>query len=206
MMDVLIAFLLDETGSMHSQKSDVIGGFNSFLEEQRKVEGKCRFIFTRFNSAKIDTEDYTDIAEVPELTDGTYLPNHSTPLFDAIGKTVADIDDLEILVDRVLFVIFTDGEENSSREYRKADIARIVKEHEAKQSWDFLFIGADIDAYDEAAKVGLAAGSTITTNSMSVGSTFGATGQSVTAYREGDSDWQASLREEETRQKEGSKS
>lgn len=187
MTDTLIAFLLDRSGSMESVKGDVIGGFNSFLAEQRAVPGKCRFVFTQFDSQGVDTVDHKDIKDVPDLTPETYQPRSMTPLLDAIGTTMDRIDDLNVKTDRILFVIYTDGLENASREHTHDSVKKKVSDAQENYGWDFLFLGADIDAYAQSGAIGLARGQTVSVASANTSSTMGAMSATVTDYRGGDS-------------------
>lgn len=148
-----IVFLLDQTGSMYSCKEDTIGGFNQFLKDQKKDKsGKLKFSLTLFNSAKIEKRYASvDIQEVSELSEKNYVPNHLTPLWDAIGKTIQDLPKAK----DVLFVILTDGHENYSKEFKTADAKRIIKEKEKDSGWKFLFLGADLSSFHDASNVGV---------------------------------------------------
>lgn len=144
-----ITFVLDRSGSMESTKADAEGGFNQFIEDQRKVPGECRVTLAQF-----DTEHeivYADrlIAEVPKLT---LLPRGGTALLDAIGRTIIAIGDRLSKMDetkrpgKVFFVIVTDGGENSSREFTPAKIAEMIKHQRETYNWQFIFLGANQDA------------------------------------------------------------
>lgn len=195
-MDVLVSFLLDRSGSMQRVKSDVIGGFNEFLRQQREGDGKCRFVLTLFDTEGIETTDFADVSEVPDLTPDTYTPRSGTPLLDAIGETVKRVDDLNVEVDRVLFVIYTDGEENSSREYNRASVKALIEERQRDDNWDFIFLGAGIDAYAEAGALGIPQGMTFTTDSARSGQVLLAASAATSAYRLGDEDYTSALDEE----------
>lgn len=148
-----VAFLLDQTGSMYSCKSDTIGGFNQFLKDQKKDKSDTlKFSLTLFNSAKIEKRYVdVDIQDVSELSDKNYIPNHLTPLWDAIGKTLQSLSESK----DVLFVILTDGYENYSKEFKSADVKKLIKEKEKKAGWKFLFLGADLSKFDDALTAGI---------------------------------------------------
>ena len=154
-----VIFLLDESGSMQTGKSDTIGGFNAFINEQKKLKNKIKFSLTLFNSMKIEKRYVkVDIKDVKELTDDTYLPASMTPLNDAIGKTITENTDLE----QALFVILTDGQENESKEYTLTAIKKLIEEKTAK-GWSFLYLGVDIANYEQEAQT---RGITMSVNTM----------------------------------------
>lgn len=194
MENVLVSFLLDRSGSMQTVKSDVIGGFNAFLKEQRAAEGKCRFVLTLFDTQEIDTEDFADVRDVDELTESSYVPRSGTPLLDAIGETVRRIDNLGD-VGRVLFVIYTDGQENSSHEFNRAAVKALIEERQSRD-WDFIFLGAGIDAYAEAGALGIPQAQSFSTDSSRSEAVLTAASVSAAAYRQGDKDYTHALDEE----------
>lgn len=196
-MTTLISFLLDRSGSMAQWKSDVIGGFNEFLRDQKEQPGDAAFVITLFDSQSVDTAKFDSIQKVPDLTEATYQPRASTPLLDAIGKTINLTDQMS--ADRVLFVIYTDGFENASHEYTKEAIAALVKEREAN-GWDFIFLGADIDAWSQAGLIGVKQGSTFSTQGGATGQTMAAASTATSAYRRGEDDYVEVLRKEADRQ------
>ena len=147
--DVDLVFLLDKSGSMYSAVSDTIGGFNSFIEKERKKNPKTHVTCVLFDTEFKVLYARKPITEVDELTEREYFADGCTALLDAIGTTV---NRMEREVDNdVLFVITTDGLENSSREFSKSDIKNMI----ANKDWEFLFIGADIDSYEEAFSLGI---------------------------------------------------
>jgi Mg-chelatase subunit ChlD len=152
MKEINIVFLLDETGSMDSILNDTIGGFNTFLKQQKEMQDvRIKFSLILFNSAKIEKR-YIDahILDVAELSTQNYIPNNGTPLFDAIGKTINELADKK----EVLFVILTDGEENSSNEYTPEAVKKMIGEQE-KLGWQFLYLGVDMDKFDDAHNIGI---------------------------------------------------
>jgi hypothetical protein len=158
-----ISVILDRTGSMESIRDDTIGGFNTFFQDQKKLPGTATLTLVQF-----DTQDpyevihrFKPIQDVPELTHDTYVPRASTPLLDAMGRGINDLEksiaDLkeEDRPSKVVVVIVTDGQENSSREFRKDQIERMVKEKSEKNAWQFVFLSADLAAIGDAGEVGI---------------------------------------------------
>jgi hypothetical protein len=163
-----IYFLLDRTGSMASMAADVIGGFNGFLASQRNVPGFARMTLVQFDT--VDPfeilADGVALSHVPELTAGTFQPRGGTPLYDATAQLIARAagraEERRALgrpAEDIVFVTFTDGEENSSVRYTRRDVLTMVKAHE-EQGWTFVFLGAGLDAYAEGGAIGHAPGST----------------------------------------------
>jgi hypothetical protein len=162
-----IHFLLDRTGSMAAMAADVIGGFNGFLAAQRADGDDAAMTLVQFDSGNPFEilVDAAPIAAVRDLTPATFQPRGSTPLLDATGNLVAHASVraeqrtfLAKASESILFVTFTDGEENASRRYTRADIVKLVAAKEA-QGWAFVFLGAGLDAYAESRSIGYAAGS-----------------------------------------------
>jgi len=161
-----IYFLLDRSGSMQSMASDVVGGFNSFLESQQRDGPDALFTLAQF-----DTEDPHEvladavpIREMVPLDGHLFQPRGGTPLFDAMGMLIADatiraegLSSAAQAVEEILFVTFTDGHENASREYTREKIFELVKKRE-DQGWTFAFLGANQDSYAEGGRIGYSAG------------------------------------------------
>jgi hypothetical protein len=158
-----ITVILDRTGSMESIRDDTIGGFNAFLEQQKAEPGVATLTLVQF-----DTQDpyevihrFKPIGEIPELNRETYVPRASTPLLDALGRGINDLEASlgEIKEEgrpaKVVVVVVTDGQENSSREFRKDQIEKMVKEKTEKSSWQFVFLSADLAAIGDAMAVGI---------------------------------------------------
>lgn len=146
--DLDIIFLIDKSGSMYGCERDTIGGFNSFVEKERKNEFNTKVSTILFNHGYDVLYKRKSINEVRELTENEYHVSGSTALLDAIGRTITSLD--KEIDNKVLFVIMTDGYENSSIEFSKSQIRNMVNNH----SWEFIFIGADIDSYSEGANIG----------------------------------------------------
>jgi hypothetical protein len=154
-----ITILLDRSGSMASVKSDVEGGFARLLEEQRKLPGECALSLVQFDSEGVEPV-YT-ARPIREAQPLELHPRGLTPLLDAVGRTVvATGERLAGMPEparpgRVLFVIITDGRENASREYTKAQVATLVERQRRDYNWEFLYLGANVDAFAEAGGLGI---------------------------------------------------
>ena len=147
--DLDIIFLIDKSGSMYGSEKDTIGGFNSFIDRERKKESNT-YITTILFSDKYDVlYKRKDINDVAKLTDREYRVGGTTALLDAIGRTITSMD--RETENKVLFVIMTDGYENASIEYSRDQIKKMIANH----SWEFIYIGADIDSYREAGNIGI---------------------------------------------------
>lgn len=171
---VHIYMLLDRTGSMNLRKTDVIGGFNSFLSEQKAKPGKCRFTLVQFDSVDPFEVllDAVPLKDVPDLTEATFVPRGSTPLLDAEGRLMIKALERESVRDSagkaqeaILFVTYTDGLENASREWTYEMVA--AKKRELEKRWAFLYLGVGHDAYAQASQIGTMAANTVSAQSAS---------------------------------------
>lgn len=148
-----IICLIDKSGSMNSIKSDTIGGFNAFLDEQRKVKGEARLSLYYFNDQVEEGIAGADLEYVQPLKAEDYKPLGGTALFDAIGKAITDVGWKYHKMapserpEKVLFVIITDGEENSSKNYKQHQIKEMVEHQTKKYNWNFIYLGANQDAF-----------------------------------------------------------
>lgn len=162
-MKAMICLILDRSGSMGGRETDVINGVNSFIEEQRKLPDPASIAFVRFDSEA--TERFRamgPLAECKPLTADEYKPRGGTPLLDAVGKTIAELDaDWKAeKPERCILVVVTDGQENASREYTKAKIQEMVKARQDSGMWAFVYLGANVDAFAEAGSMGFAGANT----------------------------------------------
>ena len=146
-MDII--FLLDRSGSMYGSENDTIGGFNSFIEKEKIEESNAKVTTILFDHGYDVLYKRKNLYDVEELTRNEYYVRGSTSLLDAIGKTIVSMD--REVSNKVLFVITTDGYENSSVEFTKSQIKNLIKNH----NWEFIFLGADIDSYNEASSIGI---------------------------------------------------
>ncbi len=158
---VEVVFILDKSGSMSGKENDTIGGFNSMLKKQQQLEGECRITTVLFDDGYELLHDRLDLQAVAPITDEEYFVGGGTALLDAMGKTIHKISRVQAKsikgesAERVLFVIITDGEENSSREYKFSKIKAMVEKHQKEHNWEFMFLGADIDVFSTASSVGI---------------------------------------------------
>lgn len=155
-----LVFLLDGSGSMHGLEADTIGGFNSLLDKQRGESGKAFVSTIVFNTEFRTVHDRLDISRVPALTQREYSALGGTALYDALGDAIERISLIHKYArpadvpNRTLFVITTDGMENASRRFTGEKLRALVEEKK-KLGWEFLFLGANIDAAMEASKIGI---------------------------------------------------
>lgn len=163
-----ITIILDRSGSMDSVKSDTIGGFNSFLSEQQKVEGEASLSLVQFDDQYEVVYLDRALNSADKLTDATFQPRGSTALFDAVGRTINAVGQrLSSLPenerpDKVVLVVMTDGFENASREFNAAKISELINHQRNVYKWEFMFIGANQDAILSARELGIPAGVALT--------------------------------------------
>ena len=160
MKNTEIIFVIDASGSMSHLVGDTIGGFNGFIESQKTLEGKATLTTVLFDSSWRILHDGIDLNEVKPMTTSDYTVGGMTAMLDAIGETINRVqerhDELgEEKPDSVLFVITTDGEENSSRNFKKSQIEKMIKHQTNGHGWKFMFLGANMDAVKEAESIGI---------------------------------------------------
>ncbi|MBO4216929.1 MAG: VWA domain-containing protein [Clostridia bacterium] len=157
-----IVFILDRSGSMSGLESDTIGGFNAMIDKQKKQEGAAVVTTVLFDTVQTVLHDRVPLSEIKPMTDGDYCVGGCTALYDAIGSAVQHISTVhkyarkEDVPEKTMFVITTDGLENSSREYSAENVRSLIKDRK-KLGWEFIFIGANIDSAAAAEKVGISA-------------------------------------------------
>lgn len=148
-----IVVVLDESGSMSLGKDDTIGGFNEFLKTQKEMKGEANFTLVKFSDYYKVVNDGSAIKQVSPLNEQNYTPSNSTALLDAVGRTINSVNKRlsstpkKKRPEKVIFVILTDGHENHSKEFTRSQIFDMVKKQRNKHDWEFLFLGADIDAW-----------------------------------------------------------
>jgi hypothetical protein len=186
-----ITIILDRSGSMNTVKAETIGGFNEFLREQQEEEGKANLTLIQFDHKyQVDYEGL-DIREAKPLDDETYEPRGFTALLDAVGKAIVSakerIKKYEDKPGAVLFVVITDGDENASREWKSKAIKNEIDLLEKEQNWNFIFMGADQDAWAQAEDYGFKAGKTMSYSNSGAGieSAYGAVTKSIRRMRTG---------------------
>lgn len=173
---IWIIEVVDESGSMGDIKSDTIGAYNLFINEQKKVEGDALISLVKFNTKIEKVYENLDIKEVPLLNDGNYIPQSYTRLYDAIGYTIKEVKNKikalteEEKPEKVLFVILTDGQENRSKDYNREKVFNKIKKYEAK-NWEFIYLGANQDAMEEGGKIGIKMSNSTTWSADSKGVT-----------------------------------
>jgi uncharacterized protein YegL len=172
-----IVAIIDRSGSMCSIKNDSIGGFNSFLNDQKKVPGEATFTLILFDHEYIVMHNNVPIKKVSELTNTTYVPRGLTALHDAIGRTIVTVGERlhntseEQRPEKVIVAILTDGEENESKEYSLEKIKEMITHQKNTYGWEFIFLAANQDAFKTGAKMGIDAKDSIC---------FAATGRGIT--------------------------
>lgn len=156
-----LVLILDRSGSMHGLERDTIGGYNSMLDKQRDGEGTVRVTTVLFDTDYEMLHNRQDIRTVEPMTDRQYQVRGCTALLDAIGRTIDRMvraqrhSRPEDRADKVLFVIITDGMENSSHRYTMQQIRRMIEREKNEFGWEFLFLGANIDAIATASQFGI---------------------------------------------------
>jgi len=158
-----IAVILDRSGSMESIRDDIIGGFNAFLRQQKIEPGIATLTLVQFDSQDPyeAIHQFKLITAVPELDRKTFVPRASTPLLDAMGRGIIDLEntlakmEADVRPGRVVMAIITDGQENSSREFRKSQIQKMIKEKQDEAGWQFVFLSADLSAIEDAMDTGI---------------------------------------------------
>lgn len=156
-----LVFILDRSGSMSGLESDTIGGFNSLIEKQRRQEGECYVSTVLFDNVSEVLHDRVRLADVPKMTAADYTVRGCTALIDAIGGAIHHIGNIhkyarpEDVPAHTMFVITTDGMENASHRYSSDEVKKMIERQKGKYGWEFLFIGANIDAVQTAAHFGI---------------------------------------------------
>ena len=156
-----LVFILDKSGSMSGLEKDTIGGFNAMIEKQKKEEGEAYVSTVLFSNESTVIHDRVDIRRVGKMTEKEYFVGGCTALIDAIGGAIHHIANIhkyareEDVPEHTVFVITTDGMENASRRYSSDEVKAMVKKEKEKYGWEFLFLGANIDAVETAAHFGI---------------------------------------------------
>ena len=156
-----IICVVDQSGSMDCIKGDAVGSFNKFLADQKNVPGECKFSMTLFNTQYELRYNGIDLKDVPALTEDTYAPNGMTALLDAAGKTIDEVGKRlaetpeDERPERIVFVILTDGMENSSKEYNRDQVKARIERQTNEYKWEFVFLAAGPDAFAESQGLGI---------------------------------------------------
>lgn len=170
-----LVFILDRSGSMRGLESDTIGGFNAMLDKQRKEEGDANITTILFDDGYDKLHDRFPVNHVADLTGRDYQVRGCTALLDAMGRTIHEmaliqkhLPDAE-KAEKVIFVITTDGLENASRVYSREQVKSMIQQEKEKYGWEFLFLGANMDAVKEAESFGIAKDRSVTFENDSKG-------------------------------------
>jgi uncharacterized protein YegL len=156
-----LVFILDRSGSMSGLESDTIGGFNSLLEKQKKEPGDAFVTTVLFDNRYELLHDRINLRGISSITDNEYFVRGTTALLDAIGNTINKIGNVQKYTaedeqaEHVMFVIITDGMENASREYSFEKVSQMIEHQKSKYGWEFIFLGANIDAIKVANRFGI---------------------------------------------------
>lgn len=156
-----LVFILDRSGSMAGLESDTIGGFNAMIEKQKKAEGDAYVSTVLFNHESTVIHDRVDIRRIESMTETQYFVCGQTALLDAVGQAIHHIGNVhkyareEDRPERTLFVITTDGMENASHCYTAEQVKRQIERQRVQYGWEFIFLGANIDAIETASRIGI---------------------------------------------------
>ncbi|MBQ3078293.1 MAG: VWA domain-containing protein [Clostridia bacterium] len=158
-----LVFILDRSGSMSGLEKDTIGGFNSMIEQQKKEAGEALVSTVLFDNQTTVLHDRLPLDHIPPMTEKEYFPRGATALLDAVGSAIHPIGLIhkyarpEDRPEKTLFVITTDGQENASQQYNYDKVKQMIQRQQEKYGWEFLFLGANIDAAAEAGRFGIRA-------------------------------------------------
>lgn len=186
-----ITFIIDRSGSMAGLRDDVIGSFNTFIDDQKKVKGEATFSLIQFDDQYEVDYEAVDIQDVKHLDRSTYSPRGMTAMFDAIGKTITAtgkrLSDMPeaLRPEKVIMMIQTDGQENASFEYTSEIVKSLIKEQQDVYSWEFVFLGSNIDAVGAATNIGIKMGNSMTYANNMAGTTcaFASVSRNMASYR-----------------------
>lgn len=185
-----IICVVDRSGSMDTIRDDAIGGFNAFLSEQKKVDKPCKFTYVQFDDQYEVVHNGVDIKNVPLLTAATFVPRGWTALLDAVGRTVNEVGArLSVTPEherpgKVLFVILTDGHENSSHEFSRERIKEMITHQREKYQWEFIFLAANQDAFTVGSGLGVVRNFNFSHTGRAVASTYNKMSKCATQYRQ----------------------
>ncbi len=156
-----LVFILDRSGSMAGLESDTIGGFNAMIEKQKKEDGECYISTVLFDNVSEVLHDRVKLSDIRPMTDKEYTVRGCTALIDALGGAIHHIGNIhkyarkEDVPEHTMFIITTDGMENASQCYSSDEVKKMIEHKKEKYGWEFLFIGANIDAVETAKRYGI---------------------------------------------------
>lgn len=185
-----MVFILDRSGSMCGLEGDTIGGFNSMIDNQKKQEGEALVTTVLFDNEYELLHDRVKLSEIKKMTDKEYYVRGCTALLDAVGRTISHISMIrkyireEDIPQNTIIAITTDGMENASHEYNYEQIKKMIEEKK-KDGWEFLFIGANIDAAEEASRIGISRdrAANYISDSIGTGAVYNALSESMSCMR-----------------------
>jgi uncharacterized protein YegL len=198
-MNTLICLILDRSGSMGGREDDVVNGVNAFIADQKKLPDPADVVLVRFDTEEIERfRPKQPLADLESLSRAEYQPRGGTPLCDAVGKTMTELEkDWDAgSYDRGVLVIVTDGAENASQTYTKAMIKEMISAAQEGGLWAIIYLGANVDAFAEAAAMGVAASNTAqytSTSAAGLQSAFMASSGSTTSVRTTGNTWVENL-------------
>ena len=186
-----MVFILDRSGSMSGLEADTIGGYNSLMEKQRGEQGEATITTVLFDDRYEMIHDHADIKKVKAMDNKTYYARGCTALLDAIGKTINHVGNRHKFAPdnevpgKTMVVIITDGYENASQEFKLDKVRSMIEHQKSKFGWEFLFLGANIDAVETADTFGISADRAVTYEADNVGTkmNFEAVNEAVTCMR-----------------------
>ena len=167
-----LVMILDKSGSMHGLEADTIGGFNAMIEKEKKLGIDVRVTTVLFNDKMDRLYEHREIRSVRPLTERTYETGGTTALLDAVGDTILHMEQsgaADRQGTKVIVVIITDGMENASTEFTKAKVKELISDKQEKAGWDFIYLGANIDAAEEAGAIGVSKANAVTYKNTSSG-------------------------------------
>lgn len=185
-----IVFVLDRSGSMFHLVQDTIGGYNAFLESQKQEDGEAVLTTVLFDDSYKILHDRVNIQEVKPLTEKEYFARGLTALYDALGKTINTIGERlhstkeEDRPSKVIFIITTDGEENASREFARDTIKNMVETQKNIYNWEFIFLGANIDAFGVGSSLGIKYNANYSPTDIGTRSLYTSVNSTVSNYRQ----------------------
>lgn len=202
-----LVFILDRSGSMSGLEKDTIGGFNSMIEKQKRETGEAVVSTVLFDNKVELLHDRVELGNIQPMTSKEYYVRGSTALLDAVGAAVQHIRHVHDMLgqdnvpEHTMFVITTDGMENSSHEYTADGVKRMIEERREKDNWEFLFLGANIDAVKAAGSIGIHADRAVNYHSDPVGTAlnYNVVSATVSAVRQGEGikgDWKKRIAED----------
>ena len=200
-----VVFILDRSGSMAGLESDTISGFNGMLEKQKELDGKAYLTTALFDDRYELLHNHIDIRKAEKLTEKQYYVRGCTALLDAVGYTIQKIAHEKDGDSQVIMIITTDGYENASHEYTYASLKKLI-EKKKKEGWEFIFLGANIDAAETAGRFGVGAdrSANFHNDAMGIEANYRAITKAVGAFRQKaavDGSWSEEINEDYNKRK-----